>query len=117
MHPPRGYAYYAELRPGMNRIERIAYRLNIFLRNEHLPKVLRLSPPKSPADEDKRGRKIENWCKTISSPLFLENPTDTECDIVTATISASNHGLILRGRTYLLAIPRPEMSFVSYALL
>lgn len=117
VHPPRGYAYYAELRPGMDRIERIVYRLSVFLHNELLPQAMRIPPPTSPSEAAKRSNEIEIWSKTFPSPIFIERPVDAERDAIYTSLCSTNRGLFLSAPTYLLAIPRSEMAFVSYFLL
>lgn len=102
IRPPLGYIYYAEEEPDMPPPRRMAYRLDIFLRNE----------TGSAAFTD-----LKAWLADPRLPLFVRNPRSEDVDAVENLMRAAGYGLLLKSRCYLIAVPRKEMAFVSYDIL
>ncbi|MDE6272422.1 MAG: hypothetical protein K2M31_05385 [Muribaculaceae bacterium] len=106
IRPARGYAYYHEHDPGMPPLRRLAYRVEIFLRQE-----IGMSPRSD----------LSQWLATPDHPLLIIKdkdpiPPETE-SLVSGRMRDLNHGLLLSSPRFLLAIPRPCMAYTGYLLL
>ena len=117
IRPPRRYAYYAELEPGMTPLERTGYRIGIFLRNAGYPVILRVNPATTPAGRDRRATQLLGWIEAPDKPLLLLSPRPDELALVGRTLAATGHGLLLESPRFLLAVPRPEMAHQHYTIL
>lgn len=117
VRPPRGYAYYAEFRPGMNRGERIFYRLGVFLRNCGIPQAARISQALTPDASRRRAERLRRWLADLGKPLILERPAPEETHAVESAMGDSATGLMLHSPRFLIAIPRPGMAFLRYDIL
>ena len=102
IHPPRGYAYYAELEPGMDHLQRIRYRVEIFMRG---------ATGIHPTDN------LKKWTANPSMPLMIMSPAREISDIVEKRMREVGCGLLINSRSYIIAIARKEMAFVSYEIL
>lgn len=102
IHPPRGYAYYAELEPEMNPLQRILYRVDNFMADvtgEH------------PTDN------LKKWMANPALPLMIMSPGQEISDIIEKRMLDEGCGLLINSRRFIIAIARKEMAFVSYEIL
>lgn len=115
--PPRGYAYYAEFRPRMDRRERVFYRLGVFLSDCGLPQASRIPPALTPDASRRRASRLSRWLANGSRPIVIERPTCDETLAIESAMEASGTGLLLHSPRFLIAVPRPGMAFLRYDIL
>lgn len=102
IHPSCGYCYYSELDPGMSPLQRIRFRVGIFMRS-----ATGLAPTEN----------LEEWMNDPSTPLMIISPGEETAARIEQRLRDEGCGLLIGSRRYIIAIARNEMAFVKYEIL